>query len=162
MLASGADLRGYRSREYIKDAGTPYRLAKVISDLATDRVARRSFKFLARAAFLDRDGTLNQDRGHIATPESFALFPKADQAIKRLNDLLITSLLLSRTSRWSLVGRRVKKRFSRYTIESRRFSERGALMSTRSIIAHIIPIGVLPGNARSSRSSAIAANQTPV
>ena len=86
MLASGADLRGYRSREYIKDAGTPYRLAKVISDLATGRVARRSFKFLARAVFLDRDGTLNHDGGHISTPESFALLPKADQAIKRLND----------------------------------------------------------------------------
>jgi D,D-heptose 1,7-bisphosphate phosphatase len=86
MLAAGADLRGYRNREYIKDAGTPYRLAKVICDLATGRVARRSFKFLAPAVFLDRDGTLNHDGGHISTPESFALLPNADQAIKRLND----------------------------------------------------------------------------
>jgi D,D-heptose 1,7-bisphosphate phosphatase len=86
MLASGADLRGYRSREYIKDAGTPSRLAKVISDLTSGRVARRSLKVLAPAVFIDRDGTINQDPGHISSPDAFKLLPGSGGAIRRLND----------------------------------------------------------------------------
>jgi len=35
--------------------------------------------------FLDRDGTLNEDTGYIASPEGFTLFPGVAKAIARLN-----------------------------------------------------------------------------
>jgi NDP-sugar pyrophosphorylase family protein len=54
MVSSGANLRGYRTREYIKDAGTPERLAKVIADVKSGKVARGSLKHPAPTVFLDR------------------------------------------------------------------------------------------------------------
>ena len=37
------------------------------------------------AVFLDRDGTINEERGHIQTPEDLALLSGAAAAIRRLN-----------------------------------------------------------------------------
>jgi len=37
------------------------------------------------AVFLDRDGTINEDCGHIQTPEELVLLPGAASAIRRLN-----------------------------------------------------------------------------
>jgi D-glycero-D-manno-heptose 1,7-bisphosphate phosphatase len=38
------------------------------------------------AAFLDRDGVLNQDTGYVHRPEDFVWLDGAKQAVKRLND----------------------------------------------------------------------------
>ena len=85
LLARGARLFGYRSPEYIKDAGTPERLEKVARDLLSGRVSQRSLRNLAPAVFLDRDGTLIEARGHIRRPEDVALLPGAAHALARLN-----------------------------------------------------------------------------
>jgi D,D-heptose 1,7-bisphosphate phosphatase len=85
MVASGADLRGYKTREYIKDAGTPERLAKVIADVRSGKVSRGSLAHPAPTVFLDRDGTINPDPGYIADPDQFSPFAGAAEAIKRLN-----------------------------------------------------------------------------
>lgn len=43
---------------------------------------------MKKVAFIDRDGTINQDsQGYINHPDDFQLFPKAGQAIHLLNDI---------------------------------------------------------------------------
>ena len=41
---------------------------------------------MKRAVFLDRDGTINEDAGHITDPARFKLIPGATDAIRRLKD----------------------------------------------------------------------------
>lgn len=85
LLAAGKRLLGYRSREYIKDAGTPERLNKVRSHLATGLIQASSFETPAPTIFLDRDGTLNFDHGWINSPEKLELLPNAAEAIRLIN-----------------------------------------------------------------------------
>jgi histidinol-phosphate phosphatase family protein len=86
MLRRGARLHGYVSFEYIKDIGTPKRLDRAIADLQAGVIARARRTAPQKAVFLDRDGTLNELRGHIAHADEFALAPGAGVAVKRLND----------------------------------------------------------------------------
>jgi D,D-heptose 1,7-bisphosphate phosphatase len=74
LLAAGKVLYGYRSREYIKDAGTPERLERVRGDYQS-----------GPAVFLDRDGTLNQERGWLSAPENLELMPGAAEAVRAIN-----------------------------------------------------------------------------
>jgi histidinol-phosphate phosphatase family protein len=86
LLESGQYLQGYRSPEYIKDAGTPDRLSQVSKDLASGRVARQSLREPTSAVFLDRDGTINQEKeGRVVRPEDMQLITGAGAAIARLN-----------------------------------------------------------------------------
>lgn len=86
LLAQGEILQGYRSREYIKDAGTPVRLQKVRRHYESGRVQAGSLETALPAVFLDRDGTLNYDHGWINDPEKISLLPGAADAIKAIND----------------------------------------------------------------------------
>ncbi|WP_143271969.1 HAD-IIIA family hydrolase [Azospirillum brasilense] len=85
MLERGLTLQAYNSPEYIKDCGTPARLDKVCGDLTSGRIARASLSVPQAAVFLDRDGTINLDGGHIASPARFELLPGVGPAIRRLN-----------------------------------------------------------------------------
>ena len=85
MLAAGRQLAGYVTPEYIKDAGTPERLDKVESDIASGVVERLSSRALRSAVFLDRDGTINQEVGHLWDSSQLALIDGAAEAIRRLN-----------------------------------------------------------------------------
>jgi histidinol-phosphate phosphatase family protein len=85
MLTAGQHLFSYRSREYIKDAGTPERLERVEADLLSGRIARSSLGTPAGAIFLDRDGTINEEVGRISDPDQLQLLPGAASAIRRLN-----------------------------------------------------------------------------
>jgi histidinol-phosphate phosphatase family protein len=85
MLADGTFLSAYRSREYIKDTGTPARLASVNGDVISGRVERGSLETRAPAVFLDRDGTINHDVPYLNAPEQFQLIPGVADAIARLN-----------------------------------------------------------------------------
>lgn len=73
MIASGVRIGAYRSREYLKDMGTPERLAKVEHDLAAGTVARRFATNPMPAILLDRDGTMNVEVGRITRPEDLEL-----------------------------------------------------------------------------------------
>jgi histidinol-phosphate phosphatase family protein len=86
MLADGQIIAGYVSSEYIKDLGTPARLDKAVSALQRGLVERSSYRFPQRAVFIDRDGTLNEERGHIRRPEDLEVFPFVGAALKRLNE----------------------------------------------------------------------------
>ena len=86
LLADGALLRGYNSPEYIKDAGTPERLARVRKAHAAGVPRKASLREPQRAVFLDRDGTLNIAAGHIARAEDLHVFDFVGPALRRLND----------------------------------------------------------------------------
>jgi len=85
MLLQGQHLFGYRSREYIKDIGTPERLDRVEADLRSGRIAASSFATPAKAVFLDRDGTINEEVNRVSDPAEFRLLPGVAAAIRRLN-----------------------------------------------------------------------------
>src|SRR5215510_502554 len=40
----------------------------------------------ARAIFIDRDGTLNEDIGYVTRPDELALYPYAARAVRLIND----------------------------------------------------------------------------
>ena len=50
------------------------------------------------AVFLDRDGTINQERGHIQNPEDLVLLPGAASAIRRLNESQYLTVLVTNQS----------------------------------------------------------------
>jgi D,D-heptose 1,7-bisphosphate phosphatase len=86
LIANGARVYGYVSREYIKDAGTPERLDRVRLDYSLGRIERGSWRIPAPAVFLDRDGTLNYERGWLNKPEELQLIPGAAAAVRAINE----------------------------------------------------------------------------
>ncbi len=84
LIARGGRVLAYRSSEYIKDMGTPERLAGVERDFAEGRLARDPRP--SAAVFLDRDGTLNLDPGFLADAEALELLPGAGAALRRLRE----------------------------------------------------------------------------
>lgn len=81
MIVAGIRVGAYRSREYLKDMGTPERLAKVERDLESGVVARRLAGRPMPAILLDRDGTVNVEVGRITRPDDLALIPGIGAAI---------------------------------------------------------------------------------
>jgi len=84
-LAGTGKLYCYDSTEYVKDMGTPERLAQVESDIRSGLVQSRSRRNLRRAVFLDRDGVLNRYVGYVRKPEELELLPGVPEAIRRIN-----------------------------------------------------------------------------
>ncbi len=82
LLREGVHLHGYRSGEYIKDAGTPKRLDRVEADVRAGVVARGSLAVRRPAVFLDRDGTINREIGFLTKPEQLELLPGAAEAVR--------------------------------------------------------------------------------
>ena len=95
MLEAGVPFHAYQSREYIKDMGTPDRLAKVEGDLRSGLVERLAWRNPCPAVFLDRDGTLNEERGHLSRPEQLDLLPGAAGAVRRLNRAGLLAVLIT-------------------------------------------------------------------
>lgn len=75
----------YRSPEYVKDMGTPERIAQVERDLETGLVGSKNLGRKQRAVFLDRDGTINRYVGFLRRPEELELLDGAAEAIRRIN-----------------------------------------------------------------------------
>ena len=85
MLGLGRRLYGYVTPEYIKDMGTPERLDKVERDFHSGLPERLSSRRLRSAVFLDRDGTLIREVGHLASPDSVDMLPGTPASLRRLN-----------------------------------------------------------------------------
>lgn len=85
MISAGARLKGYHTFEYIKDVGTPGRLARAVTQLRDGTMTRASISYKQKAVFLDRDGTLNEHRGFVRSLDDFTLLPSVAEAIKSLN-----------------------------------------------------------------------------
>ena len=75
----------YRSPEYVKDMGTPERIAQVERDLESGLVGRKNLSRKQRAVFLDRDGTINKYVGFLRKAEEFELLDGAAEAIRKIN-----------------------------------------------------------------------------
>ena len=50
------------------------------------------------AVFQDRDGTINQERGHIKTPDDLVLLSGAGEAIRRLNESQYLTIIVTNQS----------------------------------------------------------------
>jgi histidinol-phosphate phosphatase family protein len=95
LLAQDGYLMGYRSPEYIKDAGTPERLKKVSRDLLSGRVTQCSLLNPVPAVFIDRDGTLIEERGYIRQPSEVSLLPGVGSALAKLNGSNYRTVLIT-------------------------------------------------------------------
>ena len=85
MIANGRRVLAYRSIEYIKDMGTPDRLQRVEADWRAGKIgAGRAQRRRMPAVFLDRDGTLNVERGFLRTAQELELLPGVGAALKSL------------------------------------------------------------------------------
>ncbi len=78
-------LFGYRTTEYVKDAGTPARFRAAEADMYSGIWASKNLELPQKAVFLDRDGTLNTYRGLITSPDEIYLLPGAAEAVRLLN-----------------------------------------------------------------------------
>lgn len=85
LAKEGDAIYAYQSPEYIKDVGTPDRIAAAAEDLRTGMVAAHNLKKKQKCIFLDRDGTVNKYCGLISDPEELELEETAAQAIRLLN-----------------------------------------------------------------------------
>lgn len=85
MLQQGRVLCGYVTPEYIKDMGTPERLARVERDILLGLPERLSTRNFRQAVFLDRDGTLNNEVGHLKSARQLELLPSVAEGIHALN-----------------------------------------------------------------------------
>lgn len=85
IVSRGGRLYGYNSPEYIKDCGTPSRLDKITQHLISGKIERSSLSHLQPTVFIDRDGTLNKEVGHLHHPDQLVLFDGVTQALRRLN-----------------------------------------------------------------------------
>ena len=85
-----AALFGYRSSEYVKDLGTPARLAAVDADVRAGRAQHR-----AELVLLDRDGVLNAEVGPLTHPDQLGLLPGVAEAVARLNRAAIHTAVVT-------------------------------------------------------------------
>jgi D,D-heptose 1,7-bisphosphate phosphatase len=84
LIASGGRVLAYRSSEYIKDMGTPLRLETVEADWREGRITLKNSGKGQPAIFLDRDGTLCVEKGHLRTPEELEMLPGVGPTLRAL------------------------------------------------------------------------------
>lgn len=84
LIPSGG-VYAYRTPEYVKDMGTPERIAQVERDLQSGLVLQKNLSRPQRAVFLDRDGTINRHVGFLKRLEEFQLIDGAAEAIRHIN-----------------------------------------------------------------------------
>jgi D,D-heptose 1,7-bisphosphate phosphatase len=95
LLLNGARVKGYVSPEYVKDMGTPDRLDKVREHILMGLPERLSMRGKRMAVFLDRDGTINEEVGHLHCSKKLRLIPGAAEAIRQLNSHGILAVLVT-------------------------------------------------------------------
>ena len=88
-------LYGYATAEYLKDMGTPDRLFEVQKDYKSGKIARINRENKRRAIFLDRDGEINDASGDVCKTSDFKLFPRASEAIKKINSSEFLAIVIT-------------------------------------------------------------------
>ncbi|MDY4545210.1 MAG: HAD-IIIA family hydrolase [Bacilli bacterium] len=86
-LVKTSNLLAYDTPEYIKDMGTPERYYQVVADINSGVMQNKNLSLKQRAAFIDRDGTINKYVGFLKNINDFELLPNVSNAIKLLNKL---------------------------------------------------------------------------
>lgn len=85
-LISKKVVYGYKTSEYVKDAGTPERFKAVSDEQKKGIWSSRNLRNLQKCIFLDRDGTVNKYKGLISSIEEFELEDNAAEAIRMINE----------------------------------------------------------------------------
>lgn len=75
----------YSTPEYVKDVGTPSRLAEAEAAFVDGLVEAKDLRNKQKAVFLDRDGTVNKLKGFVFREEDIELENHAAEAIKKIN-----------------------------------------------------------------------------
>ena len=83
MHAAGLQAQAVEDLGYCRDLGTPERLEEVERDIKSGITSRKERPMI----FLDRDGVINIDSGHINNIDSFILLDGVVEAIRKLNSL---------------------------------------------------------------------------
>ena len=89
---------GYNTAEYLKDMGTPDRLAEVEEDLIKGKVERLNYEHKRKAVFLDRDGVINHEISFIHKPEQLMLYEFTANAIKKINNTEYLAIVITNQS----------------------------------------------------------------
>lgn len=95
LAAGHNDLFAYISSHYLKDTGTPDRLAHARSDAASGVLERRGTSSLRPVIFLDRDGVLNPVRPEIYRAADYHLIPGVAEAISEVNNMGIPLIVVT-------------------------------------------------------------------
>ena len=85
MIKESAPVYGYRSTEYVKDAGTGERLRAIENDIESGFIEKRNLKNKQKSIFLDRDGTITKLNGLINTEDKLEIMDCAVNAIRKIN-----------------------------------------------------------------------------
>lgn len=85
MISGGTPLYAYKTPEYIKDVGTPHRLAEVEADMRSGKIARLNKRYPRAAVFFDRDGVINEEVDCLSDIDQFRLLDRVPQAVKLIN-----------------------------------------------------------------------------
>ena len=85
----------YKSFEYVKDMGTPERLAAVERDINEGIVTAWHRGEKQKAVFLDRDGTLNVHKGYITDPDDIELISNVAKAIAGFKTLGYHTIIIT-------------------------------------------------------------------
>lgn len=86
VLKSDKKIYAYKTPEYIKDMGTPERLAAVRKDYVSGKVSKLNLRNKRGAVFLDRDGVINEESDNLSDAGNFKLFDFSAKAVKKIND----------------------------------------------------------------------------
>jgi histidinol-phosphate phosphatase domain len=86
---------GYISTEYVKDVGTPDRLAIAEKDIESGIVSKKNLINKQKCVFLDRDGTINKYVGLVSCPDQLELEENVGEALGRLNKSEYLSMLVT-------------------------------------------------------------------
>ncbi len=85
----------YRSTEYVKDMGTPERYEETAEAVRSGLVERRNLSNLQKCIFLDRDGTVNVEKGFLNNAAGMELIPGAAEAVRQINHSEYLAVLIT-------------------------------------------------------------------
>jgi len=85
----------YSTPEYIKDIGTPDRLAQAEKDMEKGIINAKNLSVRQKAVFLDRDGTINKNNNFVSKPEDMELIDGAAEAVKKINSLGYLAIVIT-------------------------------------------------------------------
>lgn len=95
VIAHGGKLLAYTTAEYIKDMGTPDRLAKVEHDLLSGKVALLNSENKRKAIFIDRDGVINKEVDNLRSIDEFELISNVPDALRIINNSNFLAIVIT-------------------------------------------------------------------
>lgn len=86
LIKKNLNIDVYKTREYIKDAGTENRIKEINKDIKNHKLQKLSISNKIPAIFLDKDGVINKDLYNKKYQNIKNIFPNISKAIKKINN----------------------------------------------------------------------------